>query len=118
MSNNNRRPMPAESPETAALIFSATGFKTGNNHESEYQPHAAKLCVGCYALHLPSGKAGRVNGTAVEETIECARPKFTRVFGIAYDCEYPSTVLRRITPKQYKALPNECKIVSGETGIF
>lgn len=120
MSNTaTRRPMPSDSKATASLIFSATGFLTGETvAELNYQPHTKKLCAGCYAIHIPSGKAGRVTGTAIEEREEMGRMKYTKVFGVAWDSEYPSSVLRRITPKQYSSLPEECKITSYETGIY
>lgn len=111
--------MPATSKATASIIFGVTGFLTGETvAELDYQPHKLKLLAGCYALHIPSGKAGRVTGSALEEKEEMGRIKFTKVYGIAWDSEYPASVIRRITPKQYAALPEECKIVSPETGIY
>ncbi len=103
--------MPAASNGTASIIYAATGFFVGVAAENgSHQPHALPLRPGCYALHLASGKAGRINNKYRDES--------GTTYGIAYDSEFSGADLRRITPKQYKALPEECKIVSYETGIF
>ncbi len=113
-----KQPVPAESAGLVSIIHSITGFLTGKDHADTYQAHKLTLLPNTYALHLPSGKAGRITGTAMQETEEGSRNRYKKVYGIAWDAEYDSTVLRRITPKQYKALPEECKITSYETGIY
>ncbi len=110
-----RRSMPSEDGATAELIHAATGYRTGAEAERLYQPHALPLFVGGYALHLASGKAGRVSSLC---RIETTQGRTVRGYGLSWDSEYVGSDLRRITPAQYRALPTECKITSYETGIF
>lgn len=110
-----RRSMPAEDGATADLIHAVTGYRTGAEAERHYQPHLMALRPGCYVLHLPSGKVGRVTDLC---RIENSQGRTVRGYGLAWDSEYEGAVLRRITPEQYRALPVECRITSHETGIF
>jgi hypothetical protein len=105
---------PSESGPVADLIFAATGFRTGAEAERHYQPHALPLKQGCYALHLPSGRAGQINGSC---WIDSPQGRTVRGYGLSWDSEYAGSDLRRITPAQYHAMPGNCKITSYETGI-
>lgn len=112
------KPMQADSIGTTSIIHSTTGFLCGERHAGTFQPAKQPLRINVYALHLPSGKAGKINGGALEPYEGEHGRRYRQVWGIAWDSEFPAELLRRITPKQYRALPDECKIVSTETGIF
>jgi hypothetical protein len=67
------------------------------------------LAVNGYALILEHNKAGRITNKY--------RGDQGTTWGIAYDSEYTSRQLLRLSPEEYHALPEENKIVSYETGV-
>lgn len=74
----------------------------------EHRPYLKPLAVGCYAVIIATGKAGRVGGKA--------RWHGKTVWGIDYASEYPTSELCRITPAEYHAMPATHKISATNQG--
>ena len=78
---------------------------------TEYKPFQKPLAVNGYAMIIEHGKAGRITNKYVDENTR------KTTWGIAWDSEYTTSELARLTPAEYHALPESAKIVSYETGV-